>query len=168
MRIRRASKKDIEGVNRLLSQVLEIHANIRPDIFISGTKKYTDIELAGVFANDETPVFVAVDDNENVLGHIFCVIKQPPFCTNMVPIKTLYIDDLCVSEECRGQKIGKMLYQYALAYAKEIGCYDVTLNVWEGNDRAKKFYESLGMFVKETQMEVILDPEQTIEYPEMV
>ena len=43
-----------------------------------------------------------------------------------------------------------------LQYAKEQGCYDVTLNVWEGNDSARAFYEKMGMFVKETQMEVLL------------
>lgn len=49
-----------------------------------------------------------------------------------------------------------ILYKYVLEYAKSIGCYDVTLNVWEGNDNARAFYEKVGMFVKETQMEVIL------------
>ena len=48
------------------------------------------------------------------------------------------------------------MYKYVLEYAKSIGCYDVTLNVWEGNDNARAFYEKVGMFVKETQMEVIL------------
>ena len=74
----------------------------------------------------------------------------------MIDFKTLYIDDLCVDEECRGKHVGTILYKYVLNYAKEIGCYDVTLNVWEGNDNARVFYEKMGMFVKETQMEVIL------------
>ena len=40
--------------------------------------------------------------------------------------------------------------------AKRLGCYEVTLNVWEGNDKAIAFYDSLGMKVKEYQMELIL------------
>ena len=31
----------------------------------------------------------------------------------------------------------------------------MTLNVWEGNN-AREFYDKMGMFVKETQMEIIL------------
>lgn len=38
-------------------------------------------------------------------------------------------------------------------FAKQTGCYTVTLNVWEGNDSARHFYEKMGMFVRETQME---------------
>ena len=42
-------------------------------------------------------------------------------------------------------------------FAKGAGCYDITLNVWAGNDNAVRFYDKMGMFVKETQMELILD-----------
>ena len=70
---------------------------------------------------------------------------------------TLYIDDLCVDENVRGQHVGTSLFSYVKEYAKSRGCYDVTLNVWEGNDSARKFYEKMGMFIKETQMEFILE-----------
>ena len=46
MTIRRARETDIPKVLKLLSQVLELHAAIRPDIFIPGTTKYTREELA--------------------------------------------------------------------------------------------------------------------------
>ena len=49
-----------------------------------------------------------------------------------------------------------LLFDYVKEYAKARGCYDVTLNVWEGNANARAFYEKKGMFVKETQMEIIL------------
>ncbi len=154
--IRRAEEKDIGRVSELLSEVLEIHASIRPDIFISGTTKYTAEELKGIFANDETPVFVAADENGRVVGYTFCVMKRQPFSTNMKDFRTLFIDDLCIDESCRGQHVGRKLFDYVMAYAKSQGCYDVTLNVWEGNDSARGFYEKMGMFVKETQMEILV------------
>ena len=40
MNIRRANEKDIPRLVELLEQVLQIHADIRPDIFIPGTTKY--------------------------------------------------------------------------------------------------------------------------------
>ncbi len=154
--IRNAQTCDIAKVSKLLSEVLEIHANLRPDIFISGTTKYTQEELANIFANKETPVFVATNESNEVLGYAFCVIKQQPFSTNMKDFKTLYIDDLCVDEASRGLHIGKKLFDFVVNYAKEQNCYDVTLNVWEGNNNARKFYEKMGMFIKETQMEIIV------------
>lgn len=153
--IRRAEKKDIARISELLSQVLEIHAALRPDIFISGTTKYTEEELCGIISNDETPVFVA-DDDGNVVGYAFCVMKRQPFSTNMKDFKSVYIDDLCVDENCRGKHVGSLLFDYVMDFAKKNGCYDVTLNVWEGNDSARSFYEKKGMFVKETQMEILV------------
>ena len=141
---------------QLLSEVLELHAKIRPDIFISGTTKYTQSELADIISSDNTPVFVAADDEDVVQGYAFCIMKQQPFSTNMKSFSTLFIDDLCVDENCRGQRVGTRLFDYVKEYAKARGCYDVTLNVWEGNDSARAFYEKKGMFVKETQMEIIL------------
>ena len=69
---------------------------------------------------------------------------------------TLYIDDICVLEECRGRHIGSAIYQHVLEYAKYRGCYNVTLNVWCCNESAMKFYESLGMKSQKIGMEAIL------------
>lgn len=154
--IRRAEEKDIEKTMVLLREVHDLHAKLRPDIFIERATKYTPEELRGIFANSDTPVFAAVDEGGELVGYAFCVMKQPPFTTNMKQIKTLYIDDLCVDENCRGQHVGTLLFEFVKQYAREQGCHDVTLNVWEGNDNARRFYEKMGMFIKETQMEVIL------------
>lgn len=156
MNIRRASEKDIDNLIKLLQEVLEIHANIRPDIFISGTTKYTRSDLLEKLANDEEPIYVAVDENDEVMGYAFCALKQQPFSTNMVPFKSLYIDDLCVDSNYRGQHIGEQLFEYVKAEAKRLGCYEVTLAVWAGNDGAERFYDRIGFKTKERIMEYIL------------
>ena len=74
----------------------------------------------------------------------------------MTDIKTLYIDDLCVDESARGLHIGKDLYEFVLDYAKDQGCYNVTLNVWADNVNAVRFYEKIGMRVQKIGMEKIL------------
>ena len=154
--IRRAEDKDIDGLLALLSQVLEIHAALRPDIFISGTTKYTREELSQMLKQEDRPVYVAVDEEDAVKGYAFCVIRNQPFTTTMVPFTSLYIDDLCVDASERGQHLGLRLFEYVKDQAKQLGCYEITLNVWEGNDSARSFYEKMGMRVKETQMEYIL------------
>ncbi len=156
MQIRRAENKDAEKILDLLMQVLNIHAAIRPDVFIPDTTKYTESELYDMFKDDTRPVFVAVSDDDKVLGYAFCVLKKQPFSNNMVPFTSLFIDDLCVDESCRGMHIGQKLFDYVKDQAKALGCYEITLNVWEGNDAARGFYENLGLKPKETQMEYIL------------
>ena len=68
MIIRKAEEKDIPRILELLKQVLQIHADIRPDIFIPGTTKYTINELAELLKNKEKPIYVAVDENDVCRG----------------------------------------------------------------------------------------------------
>ena len=154
--IRRATENDIPRVLALLSQVLEVHARIRPDIFIPGTTKYGEEDLKAMFLDEKRPVYVAEDKNGNVSGYVMCQLREPPFTSTMVSGRTLFIDDLCVDETVRGQHIGEALFRFAADQARRMGCRDVILNVWEGNDAAKRFYEKMGMRPRETQMELLL------------
>lgn len=156
MYIRRAEIKDMPGINNLLRQVLMVHHNGRPDLFKANAKKYTDEQLAELIKDDTKPIFVCVDEAEQVLGYAFCVWQQHVNNEILTDIKTLYIDDLCVDEGRRGQHIGKRLYEHVLAYAKENKFYNVTLNVWSLNESAMKFYEACGLKPQKIGMEKIL------------
>ena len=125
-------------------------------MFRSGAKKYTDRQLKEILADDTRPVFAAVDEAGQVLGYAFCVFQEHRGDNILTDIRTLYIDDLCVDEALRGQHIGRALYEYVLNYAKENGCYNVTLNVWACNESAMRFYESCGLKPQKFGMEAIL------------
>ena len=56
MTIRKAQEKDISRIIELLGQVLQIHAEIRPDIFIPDTTKYTEQELAALLKDEKKPI----------------------------------------------------------------------------------------------------------------
>ena len=156
MTIRRAEKSDMEGIIKLLCQVLTIHHEGRPDLFKGNVRKYTDEELEALLLDDQRPVFVAADEENRVLGYAFCKLMQQLDDNILTDIKTLYIDDLCVDESSRGQHIGRTLYEYVLDFARGQGCYNVTLNVWECNKAAKLFYEKCGLVPQKTGMEKIL------------
>ncbi len=156
MKIRKAETKDIEQIENLLSQVLEVHAAIRPDIFISGTRKYSREELESLISDPDTPVFAAADENDVMRGYAMCRIKHPDHSGNMQPILSLYVDDLCVDEAYRGHHIASDIFAYVKEYAKEKGCHNITLNVWEGNDGARAFYERCGFGIQKTTMEMII------------
>ena len=154
MQIRRATLTDIDGINKLLYEVHKVHSDKRPDLFKVGSKKYTNEELAKIIVDDNRPIFVYVD-NDDILGYAFCVfIKNNS--NSLTDILTLYIDDLCVDENARGKKVGTSLYNYVLQFAKDAGCYNVTLNVWACNNSALKFYEKCGLSVQKIGMERIL------------
>ena len=146
----------ISRIIELLGQVLQIHAEIRPDIFIPDTTKYTEQELAALLKDEKKPIYVAVNEEDVCMGYAFCQMKEQPFSNNMVQFQSLFIDDLCVDRFARGQHIGESLFDYVKQEAKRMGCYEVTLNVWAGNTSAEKFYEKMGMKTKERQLEYIL------------
>ena len=152
MEIRLAEVRDIPGMIDLLYQVGGVHHDIRPDIFRSGAIKYTRSELENLLKEADKPIFIC-DDGGKVAGYCFCQIREYAGSTVLTDRKELYIDDLCVDESRRGQHIGTVLCGYATAYAKEIGCTFLTLNVWMGNDSAMKFYEHAGMSPRSITME---------------
>ena len=154
LNIRKAEERDIPRILELLSQVLEVHAAGRPDLFKSGTTKYGTAELKLILSDGKRPIFVGETDGA-VQGYAFCVF-QPHEERNSPHYTTLYIDDLCVDEKSRGQHIGRAIYEYVLKFAKENGCYNVTLNVWACNESAMKFYEKCGLSVQKIGMEKIL------------
>ena len=153
--LRRAEARDIPAIMALLVQVNMVHHNGRPDLFKGPTTKYTEAELAAILADDATPVFVCADEAGRVLGHGFCVMQHSGGQL-MEEHDTLYIDDICVDESARGLGVGRALYRHILAFARSLGCYNVTLNVWTCNPGAMAFYEKLGMKPYKIGMEQIL------------
>ena len=159
MLIRRATPDDIPGLGKLLLQVCMVHHQGRPDLFRAGGRKYSDQELEMLVTDDTRPIFVAADEHAqpgDILGYAFCVQQYHEGEGSLTDIRTLYIDDLCVDEQVRGQHVGSLLYEHVLDYARVQGCHNVTLNVWVCNESALRFYEHLGLKPQKIGMEVIL------------
>lgn len=155
MEIRLATTNEIPGMINLLQQVGEVHHQIRPDLFRSGAQKYSEADLEEVLKDESRPIFAAIEDNK-MLGYCFCMVEEIKDNAVLCDVKSLYIDDLCVDETCRGQGVASKLYAYVCDYARSIGCRSVTLNVWCGNDNAMRFYESRGMKPRKIYMEAAL------------
>ena len=153
--VRRAETRDIPAILDLLVQVDMVHHNGRPDLFKGPATKYGAEELERILADEETPVFVCEDEQGRVRGHGFCVMQHSGGRL-LEEHTTVYIDDICVAEAARGQGIGRALYEHILAFAREKGAYNVTLNVWTCNPGAMAFYEKLGLTPYKVGMEKIL------------
>lgn len=109
--IRLARAEDIPRLQELLGQILLVHHHARPDVFKSEGSKFTDVELEAVINDPNKPIFVYEAKDGRILGHLFLMIKE--VSDNNAPlkaVKTLFIDDLCVDKEARGQKLGEKLY----------------------------------------------------------
>ena len=156
MVIRCACEADIPGILSLLGQVGQVHHRIRPDIFPAGTIKYDASALQELLQDTDRPIFVA-DLDGKVAGYCFCVHKRIEAGRCSVQRAELYIDDLCVDENCRRMGIARALYHHALTYGKSLGVQTLTLNVWCGNDGAMRFYEEMGLRPRNVMMEIPLE-----------
>ena len=61
--------------------------------------------------------------------------------------KALYLDDLYVKEESRGQKVGSLLLDKFFEIARENSCRKVRWQVSDWNEPAITFYKKLGAFI---------------------
>ena len=156
MEIRIAKDPDVPELKRLLLQVGGVHHDIRPDIFREGCLKYDEEALAELLKDESCPIWVAME-GEAMLGYCFCQWRFFHDSTTMTDRTELYIDDLCIDQQSRGQGVAKALYDYVVGVAKERYCNFITLNVWCGNDRAMRFYEKMGLKPRSITMDMTLE-----------
>ena len=156
MEIRFAEAKDVTGILALLRQVGQVHHQGRPDIFRKGAQKYGASQVLAMLNSSKTPIFVAVE-GEKVVGYGFCQVKIYENDPVIADHTEVYIDDLCVDENCRGQGIGQAIYKEIIRYAKMRKADSITLNVWCCNESAMRFYEKLGLKPQKIGMEIQLD-----------
>lgn len=155
MEIRQARPADIPEIQKLLLQVGEVHHQLRPDIFPTGTLKYTADQLKELLTDPARPIFVAMGEDA-LLGYAFCAHRDYDGTGSSTCRREIYVDDLCVEEAHRGQGVATALFRHVTDYARQWGCAFVTLNVWSGNAGAERFYETMGMTTRSRNMEMKL------------
>lgn len=150
--IRAPRASDADRVVALLDYIAQIHREGRPDLFIGSGGKFDREAVLALFADEHSPVFVA-DDGETVVGYIICRLRSTPSNPSLRPIRTLYVEDLCVDPAHAGRGVGSALMRRAEDCAREAGCYNIDLNVWAFNTKAIAFYEKNGYAVQRSIME---------------
>jgi ribosomal protein S18 acetylase RimI-like enzyme len=148
--IRFAEEKDCEEIASLLKEINLLHATLLPEVF-KVYPKYTKEQVEEMMKKNT--MIILVDDEDGVKGYLLAIIKEVKDNYLFQDSRTFYIDDICVDKAYQGKHIGTKLYQEAVKLAKEKNCTRVALNVWNKNQSALKFYESLGLKAVHTEME---------------
>lgn len=150
--IREMNLNDYEDVKILVRQIHELHLSNRPDIYNDGEsfpKECFEKVLSDV--NNLNYVYV---ENKKIVGVLNATLQH----TNPLPIikpRTYYfIENLVVDKNHRRKGIAKKLFNYLTLKAKENNIDSIELNVWSFNTEAIKFYESMGMNIKNIIMEI--------------
>lgn len=150
--IREMNLNDYEDVKILVRQIHELHLSNRPDIYNDGESFPKEcFEKVLSDANNLNYVYVK---SKKIVGVLNATLQH----TNPLPIikpRTYYfIENLVVDKNHRRKGIAKKLFNYLTLKAKENNIDSIELNVWSFNTEAIKFYESMGMNIKNIRMEI--------------
>ena len=152
MNIREAQKEDKGAVNELRKQLKLLHAAGRPDFFTndfsSEAADYVDVLLM----QENVKILVAEKDSDMV-GFACVEYIDRPATPYRVAFKYCHIMEFGVDARYRRQGIGRALFEAIKAQAREKGVQRLDLGVWEFNEDAIKFYESVGFKSYKRQME---------------
>ncbi len=149
--IRKAEIEDFNKVHRLIMQVHKLHVKERTDIY-KDVDPMNFEEFKNELSNSNNIYLVAQLENK-IVGICFSQIKEIANNRIMKDRKILNIGDICVDEKYQRNGIGKKLYNQIVQIAKEKNIHNVELTVWKFNKNAIKFYENLGMNVKNLKFE---------------
>lgn len=150
--IRYAKREELESVNKLREQVNEIHVNGRPDIFRADGWPLIEPNIYTRFDEDSSGVIVADIDDEIVGFAVVQYILRPE--TSFAKARRFYhIEEFGVDENHRRKGIATALIKFAKEDAKKRGFERIELNMWEFNEGALAFYESVGFKTYRRYME---------------
>ena len=144
-----ATLSDLPAINRLSSQVINLHSNWRPDLFQSAEESYGPELLAEMIR--EKNIFVAKLEGVVVGYTAFWIWDTRGVC--FVPRKVMSISDFCVDEYILGHGIGTQMMKELRALAAAFGCTDMELTVYPQNDAAVAFYQKCGFTIKTIDMQ---------------
>lgn len=150
MIIRKMKKQDFESVHRLMEQIHGLHVQNRPDVY-RDADPLAENEFSALL-DDETTIGLAAELDGVIVGLCIVAMKQPKNPL-MLPVRTAYVDALCVDEAYRHRGIAKALMSEAEKASCEAGAETMMLTVWSFNRSAVAFYEAMGMTPRNVIME---------------
>lgn len=130
--IRLATLDDVKDILHIYAEALDngkvISVEKAQEIFLK-QQQYPDYQ-----------VFVAIHEQQ-IVG-TFALLIMENMAHNGTP--SAVVEDVGILPMLQGKGIGKMMMESALKYAKEKGCYKMSLSSNLRREKAHQFYESLG------------------------
>ena len=131
--IRKGVKSDLPDVLKLIKELAKFEK--APDEVENTIER---MELEGFGSRPYFEFFVAEVDS-NIVG-----LALYFFSYSTWKGKSLYLDDLIVQKEYRGEGIGTQLFNELLKVAKESNCGKVHWQVLDWNEPAIEYYKKIG------------------------
>ncbi|MCX6164519.1 MAG: GNAT family N-acetyltransferase [Ignavibacteriae bacterium] len=134
IKIRKAIKKDSKEVIRLINELAEFEKLEPPD--------YTAVKnlIKDIYTKNSPIKVLVAEYDKQLIGYAFYFFTYSTFLAK----RTLYLEDIYISNEYRSKGIGKIFFNELLKTAKKNKCGRMEWHVLDWNINAIKFYENLG------------------------
>ena len=141
--VRFAGEKDLDKINELRKQVNDIHVEGRPDLFKAGfgseIRDFAKVMLEG----ENSDIIVA--ERDGVICGMVCVERIDKPETPYSKARSFYhVQEIAVDKKHRRQGVAKELLEFMIEDAKKRNLRRIELDVWEFNDSAIEFYQTVG------------------------
>jgi ribosomal protein S18 acetylase RimI-like enzyme len=157
VRIRRATAQDYEALCEIIEDVDALHREALPSIFRESSGPVRErAYLLGLLADEDHGLFVAEIEGQ-AAGYVHVTARDAPPIPILVPRRVAVVDNVVVKEAYRRSGLGRALMGRVEQWAQAKGATEVELNVYEFNEAAIAFYESLGYEVFSRRMGRRLD-----------
>ena len=142
--VRYAKSEELESVNNIRKQVNEVHVKGRPDIFREDGWQFIEPFVYTRFDEETSGIIVAAIEDEIVGFAVVQYIVRPESPYNKER-KFFHIEEFGVDENYRRKGIATAIIDFVKEDAKKRSFKKIELDMWEFNDGALAFYESIGL-----------------------
>ena len=132
-----------------LDQILDLIMQLAIQEGLPGEVKITKDQLSAALFNDNPKVFVTVVDDPRSADALAAFALFWIDFPTWLGAHGLYIEDICVTKELRGQGIGSALMSYLAQICVDRGYARLAWWVKDDNESAIKFYENAGAEIKD-------------------
>ncbi|MCA1057677.1 GNAT family N-acetyltransferase [Rossellomorea aquimaris] len=148
--MREATKNDYDAVHYIQRQVHEMHTKERPDHYRMADATLDQEYFNSLIDGENTKVFLL--EKGQPIAYSIITIKRTEERSILIPRKVVYMDDFGVDHTYRGNGMGRIFFEKIIEFAKSIEADSLELGVWEFNEGAIKFYESMKLKTKSRRM----------------
>jgi GNAT superfamily N-acetyltransferase len=137
MKLTRALQTDLPQLIELLGILFQQEAEFEPNPEVQRKG------LSTIIGDSKVGVILVARDDDRVIGMVSLLFTE----STALGARVALLEDMVVSPQNRGQRVGALLMDYAICEAQKEGCKRITLLTDIQNVEAQKFYERQG-FVK--------------------
>lgn len=149
--IRRAEPSDLSSIAALSDELFHEDAGQRdPFMNLEWARQEGERYFQQMLQEPSYVTYVA-EDGQQAVGYLVGYVRTP---NSLYPQIAAELESMFVEQPFRGQGVGRALAEAFLAWAREQGATRVTVTAYAANERAIRFYKSLGFESKQITLEV--------------